>query len=63
LGTSEGTVASVICLDGASEMVYNKNLYSIKKGDSYFLPPNINELKITKKSENFNFIFTIAGGI
>ena len=52
---------SVICIDGNGEIVYKRKKYIIKKGDSYFIPANTENIKINKTSENCVLILTTLG--
>ncbi|MCL2774649.1 MAG: class I mannose-6-phosphate isomerase [Oscillospiraceae bacterium] len=56
-----GSFNSIICLDGECEMIAEENIYKIKKGDSYFLPPDIIFLQINKTGENCVFLLTTLG--
>ena len=46
LVTKESFV-SVLCIDGEGDIVFNGEKYPINKGDSYFLPANMGECKLT----------------
>ena len=54
---------SVICLDGEGEIVHEKNIYKIKKGDSYFLPADINigRVEINKMEGKCVLLLTTLG--
>ena len=49
---------SILCIDGEGEILYSENLYSIKKGESYYLPAEIGECTIIKTTGNFTFLLT-----
>ncbi|MCL1858401.1 MAG: class I mannose-6-phosphate isomerase [Oscillospiraceae bacterium] len=55
-----GYFCSVICLDGKGEIIYKNKKYKIIKGDSYFFPAGINNIKITGSIE---FILTTLSNI
>jgi len=52
---------SLICLDGEGEIVHGKNIYRLKKGDSYFLPAGMGQWKIYRTNEKFTVLFTNLG--
>jgi len=54
---------SIICIDGEANILYNEELYSIKKGDSYFLPAGMGQYGIIQTSENFTFLLTTLKNI
>lgn len=45
---NDESFVSVICLDGNTELVYGKEIMSVQKGDSIFLPAGLGRYEITK---------------
>ena len=51
---------SIVCLDGMAEIVHNGIAYSIKKGNSYFIPARIGKYTV-ENAKGFSFILTTLG--
>lgn len=49
--TNEESFASLLCLDGDGDIIYNNEKFSFSKGESYFIPAGIGEFKITGNLE------------
>ena len=49
--TNAESFASLLCLDGKGEIVFNDKIFSFEKGDSYFIPANLGNFSISGKLE------------
>lgn len=49
--TNAESFASLLCLEGNGEIVYNDTYFSISKGDSYFIPANLGDFSISGNLE------------
>ena len=49
--TNAESFASLLCLDGTGEIIYNDNHYPFLKGDSYFVPANLGNFSISGNLE------------
>lgn len=49
--TNAESFASLLSLDGKGEIVFNDEIFSFEKGDSYFIPANIGSFRVHGKLE------------
>ena len=49
--TNVESFASLLCLEGNGEIVYNGEYFSVNKGDSYFIPANLGDFSISGNLE------------
>lgn len=49
--TNAESFNSLLCLDGDGELIFNNEKFSVTKGDSYFIPANLGNYKVSGSME------------